>query len=362
MRVVPLPPEEGTTTAAPERVTGTAAPSHSFRPPLLGTWLERVDAEQAWLIRDFILREGIVLVSGPKKLAYKTWFAFAAALVIASGKAFNLLQPETQGSVLIIEEEGSSPQTKSRLIALCNGIGINPYKLPVYFSHFNRVKLDDLVWREKLLAFVDSVQPLVVVFDAFAYLHTGDENQVKDIAPLVDTLALLRSRGVTVIMLSHTNKHSAKKSVDIDDQVRGSGLLTDCYDIHLALRRYKPSQSYINLIVRGRDVEEKEWIVTWNIRADADGRAERAELNIHRKRDEPELKKAVDTSTPKEVQSDVTSTAQEYVTGLIAGFGYDARRLADTWQCTISAARSRAKLLTKRGELRYDSERKLWYP
>jgi RecA-family ATPase len=236
-------------------------------PPTLDTWLAEVDESQEWHIDRIIPRDALVLISGHQKRAYKTWFSFLAGLVVASGRAQSLFNPLASGPVIIVEEEGARPQTKQRFQMLCNTYGFTDADLKnVFFSHRQRVKLDDPAWRKKLIDAARHIQPALVIYDALSYAHTGDENSHADMAPVIDTLQALRQTGSSVAILAHLDKARGENPrADIDTQVRGSSIVVNAYDMHLALRRYKMAAAHIDLIARARDAAEARFSVTWDV-------------------------------------------------------------------------------------------------
>ncbi len=242
-----------------------------WAPPTLNVWLESVDESRAWLIDHILPQDALVLISGQQKRAYKTWFAFNLALCIATGKGSGLILPKVTGPVIFVEEEGTQAKTKERFIMLCNTLGIEREELSnIYFAHRKRIKLDDDAWRKKLVELVRTVKPVLVIYDALSYAHTGNENSHEDMSPVIDTLASLRAEGCTVAILAHLDKDRGENPrADIDTQIRGSSIIVNAYDCHIALRRYKMTQAHIDCVIRSRDDEERRYSAVWNIDSEA---------------------------------------------------------------------------------------------
>jgi RecA-family ATPase len=257
-------------------------------PPTLTDWLAQVDENVRWLIPDFVPEDSLILLSGQQKRAFKTWFALTCALATALGRDVGGLKPTRAGPVLFIEEEGARASTKSRFKMLLNTYMIAPEELSnVYFAHRNRIKLDDQGWRARLSNFMAAKQPALVVYDGLSFAHTGDENSHKDMSPVIDTLQLLRSFSCSTLLLAHVDKQRGENPhADIDIQVRGSSIIINSYDTHIAMRRYKMSDAHITCTVRSRDAEEKEFVVSWDI----DEEKNHAALSYHKKHNENEPK------------------------------------------------------------------------
>lgn len=241
-----------------------------WQPPTLDTWLDSVDEEENWLVEHFVPADAIILLSGQQKRAFKTWNAFLLAASIASGKSVAGLNVVRSGPVLIIEEEGAKPETKGRWNRLKAGHDFG--KLDnLYFAHRQRIKLDDKAWLAKLQSWLQAIKPILVVYDGLTFAHSGDENSHEDMSKVVDSLQMIRNTGASVIMLAHLDKARGENpKADIDTQVRGSSLIVNMYDVHIAARRYKASQAYIDTIVRARDHGEKRFSITWDVPEDKD--------------------------------------------------------------------------------------------
>lgn len=238
-----------------------------WQPPTLAEWLDSVDESARWIIENLIPDDALVIISGQQKRAFKTWFAFLVALSVATGKTFGLLKPQRTGPVLIIEEEGSKAETKGRFLKLCATYGIDPKTLTnIRFSHRERVKLDDKDWRRKLVLLVREMKPALVIYDALTLSHTGDENKQEDMIAVVDSMQAARQQGATFIMLAHLDKARGENPrADIDNQVRGSSVVVNAYDSHLALRRYKMTAAHIDLIARHRGASEHFYSASWDV-------------------------------------------------------------------------------------------------
>lgn len=234
--------------------------------PTLDAWEQGVGEAIPWLVPGWVPEDSFGLMSGQQKRAHKTWTAFQLALCVACPEAnFEPFKPTRYGPVLIVEEEGTAPQTKARMQMIRRALGIT--KAPdVHFAHHSHVKLDDERWRARLLSKVETLKPALVILDALSYMHDGDENSVREMSPTVETLRLMRGGGTSIIVLAHLDKTKGENSrADIDTQVRGSSLIVNAYDSHIALRRYRASDEFIQCTVRHRDAGEFHHLLKWHI-------------------------------------------------------------------------------------------------
>ena len=248
--------------------------------PNLLDWLTQEPPEPRWLIKDLLPEASLDMVSGPRKVALKTWFSMDMGITVATGVpspgAPNKVEHDGK-RVVFFEEEGTGHDTRSRIFKLLKGRGIDPrtgegaealkkLERNFLFWHHPRLKLDNPHWVSALCKFVESEKISLVVLDAITYMTSGDENSKQDMAPVNDALFSLRQIGAAVLYLVHTNKQSQREDADPDLDVRGSSVLLDAYDVHFALRRH--AKEHINLLARYRDFEEARYKVTWEFKPD----------------------------------------------------------------------------------------------
>mgnify|MGYP001577401799 CR=1 FL=1 len=297
-----------------------------WHPPLLGDWCAAVDLEPEplFILEDFIPTDAAVLMSGTAKVSYKTWLAFLMCQAVASGKTLYGIEPKVSGPVLIIEQEGPRKQTRNRWKFLENGQGgVSITGLPIYFAHREGLQLDKPEHLQKLVNFVKQEGVVLTVIDTLAKSHNGDENSTRDVSNAMTHIDTIRkaNRGSSVLFLHHLRKETMDPNTDIDADVRGSSALVGFYDTHIALRKKKKNQSYIELTVRASDEEEKQYHVSWYITK----QLARAEVTIER----------VDPN------SIADSVKIEAATKLLPGQTYTYRQLEDMW----GFDRDRTKLL-----------------
>lgn len=242
----------------------------------LAEWFEIETSAPPWIIRGFIPGDAITLISGPRKLANKTYSSFVMASAIASGKSlagFEVSVPPSK--VLFVEEEGSLAHTKARWQAVWSGLGldeetIEQIKRNIVFSFRDGLRLNNAAWKKLLLDKAASEGAKVVFLDAFVYMIEGDENDTANQLEAVQTIQALRANGHAVVVLLHlNNQYGLDPKADIDSQIRGAGPIKDCYDQHLALRRYGGGDKFVKWILRSRDGEPEEYMAHWEFKSDA---------------------------------------------------------------------------------------------
>ena len=164
--------------------------------------------------------------------------------------------------------------------------------------------------------------------------------------PALDTVFAGRALGCSMVILCHLDKAKGEdKKMDIDNQIRGSSLLSNAYDQHLALRRYNIRDAVIDLHIRSRGGAQKDFAVTWNLEAieqlDSDG--------------DPfdKLVRAV----PKIIAVS-GSDVNVYRDRLERGRVYSSGELTDIWGIPLAASKSVRDVLFSNGEI--EKEGKSW--
>lgn len=240
-------------------------------------WLASVTATKRWHVPELIGEDAIVLVDGPRKRARKSLLVNHLLMCISSGRPLIVerapVLPVVQAPCVYFEEEGQQASTKLRWLMQIKGAGLEPQDLKqLYFGHRTGIKLDNPDWPEKVIRFCDNVGAKVVAFDPFNYLFSGDESRSADVKLPLENLRAIRNTGRTVIIIHHVGKTSPKPNeqhVDMDDRSRGSSMIVDAYDNHLALSavQYDPT---VRMDVRHRDGGEAAWQLDWNFTGDVE--------------------------------------------------------------------------------------------
>lgn len=230
-------------------------------------WLDKTPETRRFLIKDLLPADSNILMSGQQKLTFKTFTKMAIVVAITTGKSMSLIEPEEEGTALVVEEEGASDETKMRWLAVCKAMGVDykTLKNKIGWSFRQGVKLNEKEWAENLLRETERLQPKIITFDAMFALQSGNENDTQDVRPITDLFSRLRNVcGSSILYLAHLNEsHGWNPRADMDRQVRGSGLLPQAADLHLALRRYNAKDNTVNWLVRARGQAPSAYLSTW---------------------------------------------------------------------------------------------------
>lgn len=288
---------------------------YKFIVPRLDHWLEEAKnaPEPTYMVEGLVPSDSITILTGTAKEAYKTWFTFLLSMCVASGKSAALINPKEQGGVLIIELEGPRKQTYDRWKMLEKGSGINLEGLPIYFWHRGEVLLNKSQHVKAICKTIAANNIKFVVIDTLAKSMQGDENSSSDVGDIMRAMDRLREAndGVSICFIHHLGKPAQGFRRDIDDEVRGSSSIKGFYDSHLAIRKLYNIGTYLVLIVRSSDAEEKQFLLKWEISS----KTQSAELKMH----------DMSLGFPKDF-------LEEAVSSWMPGEVYDNKSLMDNWR------------------------------
>jgi RecA-family ATPase len=207
------------------------------------------------------LPEGLTLLAGRQKLG-KTWLALDFAIAVAvGGFAMGSIECE-QGDVLYIDMENGPRRIQRRIATLF------PYEQA-------RPDLGRLRWTtdspklgpqfiEACEAWRQSVErPALIVLDVLQRVkpigHAARNAYENDYEALSDWQQWATEHGMSALALTHTKKGGADDPLE---SITGSNGQAACADTTLVLDR---TAAGFTLYVRGRDVDEKETALDFNV-------------------------------------------------------------------------------------------------
>ena len=205
-----------------------------------------------------VVTEGASLLCGKPKMG-KSFAALDIAISIVNGdKVFGCIDVE-QGSVLYLALEDSKQRLKERLIKI-QGHDRFPGNLH-FATHWDRIDQGGL---EKLADAINEISDLkLVIIDTLAKIrplkssrdiYQADYITVSNLKNIADLLH------IPFLIIHHQRKSTAE---DVFDTVSGSNGITGAADTVIILSR-KRNSSEAELRITGRDVEEKNYAMTFN--------------------------------------------------------------------------------------------------
>lgn len=129
--------------------------------------------------------------------------------------------------VLIVDEENPGCFLKDRLVKM----GFTG-DMPLYFLHFQSIKLDDQECFIYLMRVIQDLKPTLVIFDALIRLHRSDEKDNTEMAYVMGKIReIVNLTGVTVLTIHHERKGQGDKK----ERARGAGDIVGAVDHQLCL-------------------------------------------------------------------------------------------------------------------------------
>lgn len=193
---------------------------------------------QRWLIEGLWAAEAVGIVGGEPKCC-KSFLVLDMAVSVASGApCLRHFAPARTGAVLLVAAEDALHVVRQRLQGVAAAAGADLASLDIFVVTADTVRLDDPDDRERILATVAAVQPILLILDPFVRLHRIDENAASEVAPLLAFLRTVQRRFATAVALVHHARKGAA-SVRAGQALRGSSELHAWGDSNLYLRRVR---------------------------------------------------------------------------------------------------------------------------
>lgn len=206
------------------------------------------------LIGELVIRRSTNLVFGEPG-SKKTYGLIDAAVCFALGQPWlGFLTPEGGGRVLIIDEESGNARLKRRLAATIRGHGAGR-GLPIVYTSLAGFNLREAVDVGYLRSLVAQVQPDLVIIDALVDICLGgDENSVKDVAPVMHALRdISEAFNLGTIVIHHAGRSG---------KYRGSSSIPGGLDLMLSVESKAESPNIDFEAVKTRDGEPFKFSAT----------------------------------------------------------------------------------------------------
>jgi hypothetical protein len=202
------------------------------------------------LIEPLLLEREVAEIIGLYKVS-KTWTVCEFSISIVTGHdAFGRFKVRKRGPVMLVVEESGLRALHRRLAMLTRGHGIKPKQLAdLHLSANQRLRLDQAGDRERLMAAAIQVRPVAIFLDPMVRLKgAADENNQKEMAPILDGLRHLREEtGATIVYVQHTG-HTER------DRARGTSDFEAYWETRIRLERDRKTDT-VTLTADHREAE-----------------------------------------------------------------------------------------------------------
>ena len=157
--------------------------------------------------------------------AGKSWVMLEIAKSVATGEKLFGKYEATQGSVLIIDGESGEQELKKRMQQMSFS-----RNLPIYIISEQGIKIDDPSTLKFIHSKTQELNIKLVVFDPLSAMHSKTENNAEDMQVVMESMASLTNKGVTVLFLHHHRKESAFGQSSMSQNLRGSSVILSRVD------------------------------------------------------------------------------------------------------------------------------------
>lgn len=333
------------------------------RPPGKEVWLERtydfmewtrwVEAkgEPSWILKDFIINDGVTLISGAPKAGLKTWLAFSQALVIASGQnKFGFRPTDGAQKVWFVEMESPETPTVHRFRSIANGMENSLEELTsnLIWSHIPSYQLNNLAHIKRMCQFVEQEQVKVIFIDTLGKASGTDENSNTEMNQVFRNLDRFKALGCSVVIIHHVTKGAMKEDwkYPADSVLRGASAIAGAYDVHIHVRKPDPEKRTTVILERiSKEGPTKYFKGQWWIQSDDEGKPTRTNFDF-------EEIKGLEQFSERDLD--------QYYELLMPQESYGIDALKEIWNVKgRKEAREIAETLKERGDLKYG--RKKYY-
>jgi RecA-family ATPase len=192
-----------------------------------------MDIKVEWVVDRLIPKESITVLFGKGGIG-KTWLMMDMARCIGSG--IDYLGYETrQTPVIFVDFENPVAVLNTRTQRLGEAEGVHFWRVG---NELKPPKLDSPEWEQ----YKELPEESVLVFDTLRASQSGDENDSRDMAEVMNRMKELRDMGFTIILLHHTAKNTDKVS-------KGSTAIVDLADHILGLTRVRQKEGAKDTLV-----------------------------------------------------------------------------------------------------------------
>jgi len=194
----------------------------------LETWnhIRGLEVKIEWIVDRLIPKESITILFGKGGIG-KTWLVMDIARCIGSGIDY-LGYKAQQAPVIFIDFENPITVLNTRTQRLGEAEGVNFWRMG---NEPKPPMLDSSEWEQ----YKELPKGAVLVFDTLRASQSGDENDSRAMAKVMNRMKELRDLGFTIILLHHTAKNT-------DNVSKGSTAIVDLADHILGLTRVRQKE------------------------------------------------------------------------------------------------------------------------
>ncbi|NUN23900.1 MAG: AAA family ATPase [Candidatus Jettenia caeni] len=190
------------------------------------------------ILNPWLSTQGLAMVHGIRGLG-KTFFVMGVAVAVASGRQFLKWQANKPCGVLHLDGEMPAVTLQERYSKFIVSTDLEPMApLKIVTPDLQKIWMPDLTiigGQQLLEPHLDGIR-LVIVDNISTLCRRGRENEAESWLPVQEWALRLRTRGISVLFVHHSNKSGLQ---------RGTSRREDVLDVVIGLRRpadYRPDE------------------------------------------------------------------------------------------------------------------------
>lgn len=213
-----------------------------------------------WIVEP-VLPEGLVLMAGPPKAAFKSTITMALSVIIGGYRCRALpadWQPRRPGPIMIISHEADAGELRY-IIEEGLGIKVSPDEGILVANEPEKFRLDDPEGQANLRHWLRVRDPILTILDPLANSHSLEEKEAGEMINIVSPLRRdAKERGSCFLIVHHTRKIEDDRQYRPMD-MRGTSALPGLAD---GLLSVTPTGKPYEVIINGQFKKAKEWTKT----------------------------------------------------------------------------------------------------
>ena len=204
--------------------------------------IREMDIKHEWIVDRLIPKEAITVLFGKGGIG-KTWLTMDIAKSVGGGIDY-LGHRTQQTSIVFVDFENPLSVLNTRTQRLGEAEGVHFWRMG---NEFKPPMLDSPEWE----GYKKLPQGAVLIFDTLRASQSGDENDSRAMAKVMNRMKELRDFGFTIILLHHTAKNT-------DNVSKGSTAIVDLADHILGLTMVRVKENGQDVVddgIEGFDTE-----------------------------------------------------------------------------------------------------------
>lgn len=221
-----------------------------------GDWLHQEEAPRLPLIED-LLDEGDMLECIAPSKTRKSFFVLQLALHMAAGRTFLNFKMARRARVMVVNMELTAEWQHRRMLRMAAALNISRDEIAdLHFANTRGLNVGNMP--DAIIQTARVLRPALIIVDPLYFLHDGDENQAKDMMPVVrNFLRMMQETGAAMLIVHHDAKGKAGDR-NIRDRGAGSSVFGRACDSRITLTPHADSDDHVCVAAMTRNFAPRE--------------------------------------------------------------------------------------------------------